>query len=361
MQINPSLSALQNLLNLVDVSNTGGPTSVTQVTAGAPSVATSETDTDVNTQVTLTAVAGQGFTGSVTIEYGRLSVADEAAAPTGNVPIPGYTTDASAILALVEAYYGFIPGEVSWVTPPTVPDSLPATTTAEIQASGSLVYLDGNATVNLGWASQNTQMLLHFDGGYADATGNSTPTVTGTPTNTATPAEFGSGAYSTNGESASYVSYPDSANLHLSDAWTIEGWVYSNSQSQDSQVIDKSGNNTDFTTRAWLEWNAGTFQVKVDGTSAAQAVGSAVWTSGAYQHFAVVQNNGTCTVYRNGVSVGSFANTASWGNNVGPLIIGNNSRNNGSQFQGFLDEIRFSGVARYTANFTPPTAPFTLD
>jgi len=150
MKIDPTKSALQNLLALVDAANPNGPTNAAQVTYTNLQAATLEGDAAANTSVELDGVSNQGFTGSQTFYYGRLALADEAASPTGSVNIPnGSTSD--QILALVATYYGFIPAEISWQSVPVAPGTLPGDTTATVQCSGSLVYLDGTATVNLHW------------------------------------------------------------------------------------------------------------------------------------------------------------------------------------------------------------------
>lgn len=150
MKIDPTKSALENLLLLVDAANPSGPTQAAQVTYKNLQAATLAGDPVANTSVELDGVSSQGFTGSQTFYYGRLALADEAASPTGSVNVPNGST-AAQILALVANYYGFIPAEISWQTDPVAPGTLPGDTTATIQCSGSLVYLDGTATVNLHW------------------------------------------------------------------------------------------------------------------------------------------------------------------------------------------------------------------
>lgn len=150
MKIDPSKSALANFLLLVDAANTNGPTDESQVTADTPTDATSGDDPAANTMVQLNAVVGHGFTGSQTFFYERLALSAEAASPAGPVNVPNGSTS-EQILALVANYYGFIPTEISWQTVPSAPGSLPADTTETIQCSGSLVYLDGTASVSLHW------------------------------------------------------------------------------------------------------------------------------------------------------------------------------------------------------------------
>jgi hypothetical protein len=70
-------------------------------------------------------------------------------------------------------------------------------------------------------------------------------------------------------------------------------------------------------------------------------------------------------LFINGIVLGSAAVTTFYSSGVNPPIqIGNNGFSGSStwnmqNFRGNIDELRVSkGVARYTANFTPPTAEF---
>ena len=92
----------------------------------------------------------------------------------------------------------------------------------------------------------------------------------------------------------------------------------------------------------------GNFQDTVTGTSVALNT----WT-----HLALVKNGSTATIYVNGVSAGTDT-VGSLTNSTAPLTLGATS-SGGQPFNGYIQDARFTnGLARYTANFTPPTAEF---
>jgi len=83
---------------------------------------------------------------------------------------------------------------------------------------------------------------------------------------------------------------------------------------------------------------------------------------GDWTHFACVRNGGTMTLYIDGVAVSSFSSAT-----AGYVFNMTNAANislqrvwNPNRFRGeiSIDEFRASNIARYTSNFTPPTAPF---
>lgn len=90
------------------------------------------------------------------------------------------------------------------------------------------------------------------------------------------------------------------------------------------------------------------------------AVAPSGLTLNTWQHVAGVRNGTTYTLYVDGVSVATVTDaTANPTANTAPLIgrRWENTLPNG--FNGHIDEARITkGVARYTANFTPPTAAF---
>ena len=76
-----------------------------------------------------------------------------------------------------------------------------------------------------------------------------------------------------------------------------------------------------------------------------------------WYHVAASRQGTNLRVFLDGVLV----NTSTNSNNMtfGRLRVGSNGANTGEFFQGWMDELRVTkGVARYIANFAPPTAPF---
>jgi hypothetical protein len=75
-----------------------------------------------------------------------------------------------------------------------------------------------------------------------------------------------------------------------------------------------------------------------------------VWT-----HIAFVRNGSTLKMYANGTEEWSVSNSVDYDENSA-FKMGQHS----DYYQGYIDEFRLSiGVARWSANFTPPTAPYT--
>ena len=90
------------------------------------------------------------------------------------------------------------------------------------------------------------------------------------------------------------------------------------------------------------------------------------WTADtSWHHLAVAIDSGTQKVYLDGTLIVTGNRTGQWGNAAGSkLIIGNGAVSGSGYSQamhGYIDELRWSNVVRYTANFTPSTSAFTTD
>jgi len=80
-------------------------------------------------------------------------------------------------------------------------------------------------------------------------------------------------------------------------------------------------------------------------------------SAGVWQHLAFVNNGTNIIVYLNGTNVGSTA-VLSPASNTLPLTVGGR-QDNSLIINGYIQDVRITnGYARYTANFTAPTAAF---
>lgn len=80
-----------------------------------------------------------------------------------------------------------------------------------------------------------------------------------------------------------------------------------------------------------------------------------------WHHFALVRSGTTIKLYCDGILVGSATSVGTLRTDAWPLYVGSYAgRGYGNEvFDGYIDEFRVTrGVARYPADFTPPTAAF---
>ena len=160
-----------------------------------------------------------------------------------------------------------------------------------------------------------------------------------------------------------YLTIPDSADWNFGTGnFTIDFWV--RAATQDDRAFMSANPGT--TPYWWILYYQGTIGFWADGggTAAQFTVSSSTgFTTDVWTHIAVVRNGGTITLYKDGVSIGSNANPGADAfpySNAG-LYIGIRQYDLGYGWQGHLDEIRVSkGIARWTANFTPPTSAYGL-
>jgi len=137
--------------------------------------------------------------------------------------------------------------------------------------------------------------------------------------------------------------------------FTIEGWFYFNSHSNDTKLyIDVASATTYWQLTYWvstgLKFSANVTGINVDAGS--------TLSLNTWYHIALVRNSSTYNVYVDGTSVISTTTTHQIGSNS-EKAIGGTALDATASLDGYIQDFRLTkGLARYTANFTPPIAPF---
>ena len=203
---------------------------------------------------------------------------------------------------------------------------------------------------------ESVSLLLPMDGtGSTFADSSLTPktiTASGNATQSTTQSKFGGKSLALDGGSA--IRIPSNAAFGFGTGdFTVEFFLYYTGASGYVFFVVMNPGSGPYlgyglnagTKRPWL-WNDGNV-----------LIGNKDVTNNVWQHHAYVRNGGVLTIYLDGVAIGSTAFATDLGSSV-PVNIGDNGI--GSQHtNGFIDSLRITkGHARYTANFTPPTAAF---
>jgi len=152
-----------------------------------------------------------------------------------------------------------------------------------------------------------------------------------------------------------YISIPvDEVYGFGTDDWTIETWLY---------CTKTGGFNAIFDTRVGTGTQTGNFGIGMYTTGRVQLFSGGIFyyptdtlSFNTWQHFAVVKNSGTTTMYFNGTAASStYSDSRDYGSSQ-PVQIGKDDTTS-NYFGGYIQDFRISkGLARYTTNFTPPTA-----
>ena len=208
-------------------------------------------------------------------------------------------------------------------------------------------------------AITNTSLLLNFtNGGIIDnAMMNDLETVGNAQISTAQ-SKFGGGSLAFDGTGDYLTTYGTPQFAFGAGDFTIECWVYFNSLTQYDCIIDFRPSGTNGAYPCIFVDTSNTLVYYVGG---ANRITSSAVSTGQWYHLAVSRTGTSTKMFLNGVQTGSTytdSNSYLVGN---PLTIGGLGYNSPGTYalDGYIDDLRITkGYARYTANFTPPAAPF---
>lgn len=210
-------------------------------------------------------------------------------------------------------------------------------------------------------ADPATVLLLHGES-LADVKGHSL-TATGQAGASAVQSKFGGSSLAFDG-AGDWITLPDSPDWAFgSGEFTIECWLRFNSVTPVQTFMNQwlVGGNW-----GWVWQFSGAsqtrFDISADGTSLTQATG-ATWTPVVNQwyHLAIVRSGNNILHFVDGAVVATIGLTPAaqtFFDSAAPLVIGARGDTT-NQFNGYMDEVRISKVARWAGNFSVPTAPYT--
>jgi hypothetical protein len=202
-------------------------------------------------------------------------------------------------------------------------------------------------------AITNTSLLLNFtNAGIYDATSKNDLETVGNAQISTTQSKWGGSSISFDG-TGDWLLIPDQPPQRIGTGnFTVEMWVYRNS----SGTYGLAGKGTG--TTGWLvSLNSSNQVVFTYGSSTITSTGTVSATT--WTHIAVVRE-GTSTnqtkIYINGTNDGTGTVSTDF-NQINSMYIGAD-RTGGSAANAYVQDVRITNYARYTSNFTPPTAAF---
>jgi hypothetical protein len=205
-------------------------------------------------------------------------------------------------------------------------------------------------------------LLLHGDGANGSTTivdsspSPKTVTAEGNAQISTAQSKFGGASIAFDG-TGDYVAIADASNSFTfgTGNFTIEFWFYPSNLAGVAIIADwrNAAGESQYVT-LYRDGSTLYFFEKNNRITAAAAL-----TNGVFQHIALCKGSNSTRLFVNGTQVGStYADTTNYiAPQSGSIYIG--GLLSALSTAGYIDDLRITkGVARYTANFTPPTAAF---
>jgi hypothetical protein len=136
--------------------------------------------------------------------------------------------------------------------------------------------------------------------------------------------------------------------------FTVEFWIYLNASTGSfKKFVELGTSGACFTIETQSTTNVLTI---TDLNTTVFVTSSSALSLTTWTHVAATRSGTTLRLFQNGTQVGSATNSTNFANS-GNVYIGQS--NSGQAINAYMDDLRITkGVARYTANFTPPTSAF---
>lgn len=172
--------------------------------------------------------------------------------------------------------------------------------------------------------------------------------------------EFGAASINFNGTNA-YISYDDSPDWDMgSSDFTIDCWVRFTNVGSNNAIVSRTTDGNSYTyfvfesgtSLRFRDYNSGN---NVDFTRTVSV------TTGVWYHVAMVRSGSNWRMFLDGVQQGAtYSNGNAMLDRAETLDVGALTVNGSYLMHGWIDELRVSkGVARWTSDFTPPTAEYS--
>ena len=307
----------------------------------------------------LAAVRSGSGTGNITIYINGVKDATTGTfAGTMNAPSTTFQVGcrfASGVTAPLIGYLGgcrVIKGQALYTASTITIPNAPFTTTGYGSTSQSIT-----GAVNL---------LINFtNAGIFDSASKNVLETVGNAQVSTTQAKFGTTSIAFDG-TGDYLYEPNNINYDfLSGDFTIEFWLKTSQTTSGTTLVSKatSGGATNTNWGIFLNLpsaNNISFYASDGTTYQISALGGGTANDNNWNHFAVTRSGSSFKAFLNGTQIGS---TGTWSGSISstsrPFYVGDNG--GGNYFNGYIDDLRITkGYARYTANFTAPTAAFPL-
>ena len=217
----------------------------------------------------------------------------------------------------------------------------------------SAVYTGNTYTVPTAplTAITNTKLLLNMaDGQAIDSAAQNNLTLVGTAKTSTAQKKFGTASLLLDGNSDGAILNGDSFNAGTAGDFTIELFARFVAQQDYMALVTNwaNGNNDWY----WGYYAANDELRFYPGPKSFSFSAS----NDTWYHIALVRTGGSLKCFVDGTQVGSTQSDATDVHHSPYILLGKHG--NGEYFNGYMDEIRLSNFARYTSNFTAPSAAF---
>jgi hypothetical protein len=218
--------------------------------------------------------------------------------------------------------------------------------------SGNNEYDPASSTITVPTAPltavPNTALLLNFtNAGIYDATSKNDLETLGAASISTAQSKWGGSSMVFNGSTSALKGPSTDLVAFGTGDFTVEAWAYRTATS-DGFVFDTRNNGVG------LRPNTSN-QLEILVTFAGPLTAGGTWPANQWVHIAATRTGGNIKLWLDGVNVATAANSTNMTGNT-PFV---GSANGSNYFPGYIQDLRVTkGYARYTSNFTPPTAAF---
>lgn len=206
-----------------------------------------------------------------------------------------------------------------------------------------------------------TVLMLHMDGAnnstsFIDSSLSAhVMTANGAAKISTAQSKFGGAAGIFDGSTA-YLSTPNSADFNFGTGdYTVDCWINPSSVATVDQCVWDLGGQTN---GVRLIWNDVANQFQVSMAATAYTFATSGMSNGTWYHTALTRSGTNLRFFLNGVQQGSTLTSSDNVSTSNATFVGH-AVLNAYYWNGYIDEFRVSkGIARWTANFTPPTSAY---